>query len=64
MKESLTKISEFRSLLERGLEMLEGKDSQVKQRLEGMRNLYVFWEREWLAVLERWEKEKNREVSP
>jgi len=29
MKESLTKISEFRSLLERGLEMLEGKDSQV-----------------------------------
>jgi DNA-binding transcriptional regulator GbsR (MarR family) len=64
MKESLTRMSEFRSLLEQGLEMLEGMDPQIKQRLEGMRALYMFWEREWLAVLERWEQEKNREISP
>jgi DNA-binding transcriptional regulator GbsR (MarR family) len=65
MKESLTRMSEFRHLLERGLEMLEGKDLQIKQRLEGMRNIYVFWEREWHAVLERWEQqERNRGISP
>jgi DNA-binding transcriptional regulator GbsR (MarR family) len=64
MKESLARVSEFRSLLERGMEMLEGKAPQIKRRLEGMRNLYVFWEREWLAVLERWEQERNREISP
>jgi DNA-binding transcriptional regulator GbsR (MarR family) len=62
MKESLTKITDFRSLLERGLELLEGKDTQIKQRLEGMRTLYMFWEREWRAVLERWEQERNRGI--
>jgi DNA-binding transcriptional regulator GbsR (MarR family) len=59
MREALAKVSEFRALAEEGLELLDGKDPQVRQRLEDMREMYRFFEREWAALLERWERERD-----
>jgi DNA-binding transcriptional regulator GbsR (MarR family) len=60
MQEALSKVTEFRSLAEQGLELLDGKEPQVRQRLEDMRAIYAFFEREWGALAERWERERNR----
>ncbi len=60
IKEGLTRVTAFRSLTERGLELLEGKDPHIRQRLERMRDMYAFFEREFPALIERWEQERNR----
>ncbi|MEE8346330.1 MAG: MarR family transcriptional regulator [Dehalococcoidia bacterium] len=59
MHEALTKVTEFRSLAEQGLELLDGKDPEVRQRLEDMRAVYTFFEREWGALVEQWERERS-----
>lgn len=35
-------MAAFQHLAERGLELLEGKDPQLRQRLEGRRDMYAF----------------------
>jgi len=51
--ETVTSIHE---LAERGLELLEQKELETRDRLEEMRDLYAFLEEEFPALLERWEK--------
>jgi len=52
-------MAAFQHLAERGLELLEGKDPQLRQRLEGRRDMYAFFERELPALLQRWEQERK-----
>ncbi len=57
IKESLVRITTVRQLAEHGLELLEGKAHVNRQWLEEMRDMYAFFEREFPALLERWEQE-------
>ncbi len=59
LKDSLEQTTAFRKLMERGLKLTEGKAHANRQWLEEMRNMYAFFEREFPALLDRWEKERE-----
>ena len=59
LKDSLDQTAAFRQLMERGLELTEGKARVNRQWLEEMHNMYAFFEREFPALLERWEQERQ-----
>ena len=59
LKGSLSQTTSFRQLMERGLKLTEGKAPLTQQWLEEMRDMYAFFEREFPAMLERWEQEKK-----
>ncbi len=59
LKDSLAQTTAFRQLIERGLELIEGKAHVNRQWLEEMRDMYAFFEREFPALLERWEQERK-----
>ncbi len=59
IKESLVQITAMRQLAEHGLELVEGKAPLTRQWLEEMRDMYAFFEREFPALLERWEQERK-----
>ena len=59
LKDSLDQTTAFRQLMERGLELTEGKARLSRQWLEEMRDMYAFFEREFPALLERWEQERK-----
>ena len=58
-KESLVQITAFRQLAEHGLELMAGKTPLTRKWLEEMRDIYAFLEREFPALLERWEQERK-----
>ena len=58
--DSIEQIKIFRQLMERGLELTEGKAHTNRQWLEEMRDMYAFMEREFPAMVERWEQENKR----
>lgn len=57
MKRRMILIATFRQLADRGLELLNGHTPEQRERLEAMRSLYAFFEREVPALFERWERE-------
>lgn len=57
MRETMEEILLARRLTERGLELLEGKPVELKQRLKEARAMYAFFEEEFPILLERWERE-------
>ncbi len=59
LKDSLDQTTAFRQLMEHGLELTEGKARLSRQWLEEMRDMYVFFEREFPVLLERWEQERK-----
>jgi len=63
----LTKRAEgltlLRQLVERGLELMRDKPTPTRQGLEEMRDMYIFFEREFPALLGRWEQERERNKS-
>ena len=59
MREGLEEITIGRQLADRGLELLEGKSAELKQRLQEAREMYAFFEEEYPALLERWERERK-----
>jgi DNA-binding transcriptional regulator GbsR (MarR family) len=60
MHRELEALSTFRRMAERGLGLMDSGDPEAKRGLEEMRDLYAYWEREFPAVLERWENETER----
>ena len=60
MREWLEELTLGRQLLDRGLELLEGKPAELKQRLKEAREVYAFFEEGYPALLERWERELKR----
>ncbi len=61
LKDSMDQTVAFRQLIERGLELIEGKTHVNRQWLEEMRDMYAFFEREFPALLERWEQKRKRD---
>lgn len=59
LKDSLDQTTAFRQLMERGLVLLENKSLLTRQWLEEMRDMYTFFEREFPALLQRWEQERR-----
>lgn len=61
-RQRMTQITLFRQLAERGLEMLQEKDPQLRQRLEEMRDMHAFLEQELPMLLERWEQKRSAQL--
>lgn len=57
IRQSLDRVSVIRQLAERGLKLIKGRDSLTRQWLEDARSMYRFFEKEFPALLQRWEKE-------
>jgi len=57
-------IKMIRQLAEHGLELLTDKTPLTQQWLEEMRDVYTFLEREFPALLERWEEERKKNRVP
>jgi len=53
-------IKMFRQLAEHGLELLADKTTLTRKGLEEMRDIYTFFEREFPALVERWEQEHKQ----
>ena len=62
IKQNLQRLTVLRKLAEHGLELMEGKAPLTQQRLEEMRNMCAFFERESLAVLEGWGRRRNYDL--
>jgi DNA-binding MarR family transcriptional regulator len=58
MHRELEALSTFRRMAERGLGLMDSGNPEAKRGLEEMRDLYAYWEKEFPAVLARWEKER------
>lgn len=52
--------AEFRRLAEQGLQVLKDDLPQKRERLELMRDMYAFIEREVPILLDRWDEEKRQ----
>lgn len=58
MERRMSSMSVIRRLAERGLDLLSEEPEDRRRRLEEMRSLYAFFEREMPALIERWRKER------
>lgn len=58
-EQHLAQIIAFRKLAERGLELFEDEDP-LRQRLEEMRDMHAFLERELPILNKRWEEEHEK----
>lgn len=59
LEENAKHFTDFRRLAENGLSLLEGASPARRQRLEEMRELYAFMEREYPLVLRDWRKHRS-----
>ena len=55
--------SEMRVIAERGLDVLKDEPPHVRGRLEDYRDFYAFFEREFPALIKRWEQTQREEDS-
>lgn len=60
VRHAIHEFSALRQLAERGLELMEGQDSELRKRLEEALDLFSFLEREYPLLIERWEREHKR----
>ncbi len=60
VRHAVYELSALRKLAERGLELMEAQDSELKQRLQEARDLFGYMEREYPLLIERWEKEHKK----
>jgi len=60
VRQTTYELSALRQLAERGLELMEGQDSELKQRLKEARDLFSYLEREYPLLIEHWEKEHKK----
>lgn len=62
-RQQIVRVTAFRKLAERGLELLSGRDGELQQRLQEMRDIHAFWERELPRINQRWEEEQMARLS-
>jgi DNA-binding transcriptional regulator GbsR (MarR family) len=60
-KQRIAQITSFRQLAEKGLSLLEGSPPPLQERLQEMRDIHAFWERELPLLDERWELEQQKQ---
>src|SRR4030042_1719329 len=53
VRHAVYELSALRKMAERGLELMEGQDSEIKQRLQEARDLFSHMEREYPLLIER-----------
>lgn len=58
-KQRISQIATFRKLAEKGLGILEGTPAHHQERLQEMRDIHAFWERELPLLDQRWEQEQR-----
>ena len=59
LEEKAQQFTAFRRLAEKGLSLLEGASPARRQRLEEMRDLYTFMEREYPLMLSHWRAHRS-----
>ena len=64
LEEKAQQFTEFRRLAERGLALLDGASPARRQRLEEMRDFYVFMEREYPLILDHWRAHRSAQLQP
>lgn len=60
MHAELSSLKMFINLMERGKRALSEPDRKGMERLDGIRELMVFFEKEYAALMDRWHKQKAR----
>jgi DNA-binding transcriptional regulator GbsR (MarR family) len=60
VRHAVNEFSALRKLTERGLELMERQDLELKQQLQEARDLFSYLEREYPLLIERWEKEHKK----
>lgn len=60
----MSSMSEMRQMAEKGLAVLADAPPSQRQRLELMRDMYSFMEREFPKLLDKWEAEKRAKGYP
>jgi len=60
MEQKLGAVSMWRELAARGLTILRGSGPRRPERLKEVHDFYVFLEREFPRLLEKWRKERRR----
>ena len=60
VRHAVYELTALRKLAERGLELMEAQDSELKQRLQEARDLFSYMEREYPVLIERWENEHKK----
>lgn len=58
-KQRISQIATFRELAEKGLGILGGTSADHRERLQEMRDIHAFWERELPMLDQRWEQEQQ-----
>jgi DNA-binding transcriptional regulator GbsR (MarR family) len=61
-RDQARQYDDFRKLAERGLELLAEAPAARRERLQGMRDLYAWLEREMPALWERWREQQEKEM--
>jgi DNA-binding transcriptional regulator GbsR (MarR family) len=59
-KQRMAQITAFRQLAEKGLDLLKDTSPRLQQRLQEMRDIHAFLERELPLLDERWEAEQKQ----
>jgi DNA-binding transcriptional regulator GbsR (MarR family) len=59
-KQRIAQITSFRQLAEKGLSLLEDSPPPLQERLQEMRDIHAFWERELPLLDQRWELEQQQ----
>ncbi len=54
MEQRMSQLTAFRELAERGLTLMADQSSDLRQRLEEMRDVHAFWETEVPHLHQRW----------
>ena len=62
LRQQMDEVSAGRRLGDRGLELLEGKSADLKQRLKEVRDWYVFLEEEFPALIGRYERDRKKSL--
>jgi DNA-binding transcriptional regulator GbsR (MarR family) len=60
MQSGLVQITTLRQLAEKGLALLSEESPERRQRLQEMRDMYAFFEREMPLLLAQWEAERKQ----
>jgi len=63
MDTSLAQMRRSREVTDAGLALLAGRSVESRSRLQGFRDIYAFFEREWPALLERWHEDQQEQPS-
>jgi hypothetical protein len=62
LERKVLRISAIRKLAERGLALLDGAPAERRRRLEEIRDMHLFFETEWPALVERYRRWRSSGV--